>query len=416
MKAAIDVLGTYVATFSNKFYTEYEKNFKFKKVLIMNKQVSSQFQLIAAWLTLFLVGTDLFVVSPLLPDITTNFNISSQQASWIVTSFAVTYAIMAPLFGILADRWGKKRNIVIGLILFSVANAITFFSGSYIIMILSRIFAGGSAAMITSSVFAITGDLAPKNKNGLYLSIATSGFLTAIWVGAPLGNLIGHATHWRTVFIILAIGTFIIAIINGFVFPNYVKTESRTHMALKQFKYIIYDVLVTTFWALAVYGVYTFLGSIFKNTTELSSIMISVAFTFYGVGALIGSLSGGWFSDKFGNHKVIQIGMIGLAVLLILVGITVKLPVLLLPLLTIWAFSGYLIFSSYQSFISKRNTAFSGSVMAWNQTAMYVGITLGSILGGYLMSYRLVFILFVLCALSAVLGLVWYHVKVIHQS
>ncbi|MGC9615210.1 hypothetical protein ACO2FM_04490 [Staphylococcus pasteuri] len=56
--------------------------------------------------------------------------------------------------------------------------------------------------MITSSVFAITGDLAPSSKKGLWLSIATSGFLTSIWIGAPLGNLLSNITNWRTVFFI----------------------------------------------------------------------------------------------------------------------------------------------------------------------------------------------------------------------
>lgn len=377
----------------------------------MKQLMTSQYQLVVAWLTLFFVGTDLFVVSPLLPSITEDFAISSQQASWIVTSFAIIYAVMAPIFGILADCWGKKRNIIIGLILFAIANGITYISGSYLTMLLSRIFAGGSAAMITSSVFAITGDLAPKKKNGLYLSIATSGFLTAIWVGAPIGNIIASATHWRTVFILLAISTVILSLFNSVVLPNIIKHKKQSNMNLMAFKHIVMDVAVTMFWALAVYGIYTFLGTIFKNVTNLSTVMVSIAFTFYGVGALVGSLSGGWLADKLGNDKVIKIGMIALGIMLIILSLIIKKSVLLLPMLSIWAFSGYLIFSAYQSFISKRHATFSGSVMAWNQTAMYVGITLGSIIGGYLINEHTI-LLFMLCAVSAFVGLLWYRVKV----
>ncbi|MBO1199857.1 MFS transporter [Staphylococcus simiae] len=372
---------------------------------------TSQYQLVVAWLTLFFVGTDLFVVSPLLPSMTEDFGISSQQASWIVTSFAIIYAVTAPIFGIIADHWGKKRNIIVGLILFAIANGITYISGSYLTILLSRIFAGGSAAMITSSVFAITGDLAPQKKNGLYLSIATSGFLTAIWVGAPIGNLIASATHWRTVFILLAISTVILSLLNSAVLPNIIKQMEQSNMNLMAFKHMVIDVAVTMFWALAVYGVYTFLGTIFKNVTGLTTVMVSIAFTFYGIGALIGSLSGGWLADKLGNDKVIKIGMTALGIVLIILSLIIKMPVLLLPMLSIWAFSGYLIFSAYQSFIAKRHAAFSGSVMAWNQTAMYVGITLGSMMGGYLINHHSS-LLFVLCAISAFIGLLWYRLKV----
>ena len=51
------------------------------------------------WVTLFLMGTDLFVVSPLLPFISEEYNVSSAMTGWMVTVFAVTYAIAAPFFG-----------------------------------------------------------------------------------------------------------------------------------------------------------------------------------------------------------------------------------------------------------------------------------------------------------------------------
>ncbi|HEC2195869.1 TPA: hypothetical protein R1930_001996 [Staphylococcus delphini] len=50
--------------------------------------------------------------------------------------------------------------------------------------------------------------------------------------------------------------------------------------------------------------------------------MIGVAFTFYGNGALMGSLSGGLFSDKLGNDRVIKMGIIGLGIFILLVRCT----------------------------------------------------------------------------------------------
>ncbi|HEC2178851.1 TPA: hypothetical protein R1940_001504 [Staphylococcus delphini] len=56
--------------------------------------------------------------------------------------------------------------------------------------------------------------------------------------------------------------------------------------------------------------------------TALSNGMIGVAFTFYGNGALMGSLSGGLFSDKLGNDRVIKMGIIGLGIFILLVRCT----------------------------------------------------------------------------------------------
>ena len=124
----------------------------------MNIKITKILELVISWITLFIIGTDLFVISPLLPNIQQNFDISKYEASWSVTVFSIMYAIMAPIFGILADKWGKKRNIVVGSIFFALSNFLTFLTPNFVLLLISRIIAGTSASMITSSVFAIKKD------------------------------------------------------------------------------------------------------------------------------------------------------------------------------------------------------------------------------------------------------------------
>src|SRR5207247_5062361 len=69
-------------------------------------------RLALSWLTMFLVGTELFVVSPLLPLIVADFQSSPALAGLSVAIFALTYMISAPLFGQLADRIGRRRVLV----------------------------------------------------------------------------------------------------------------------------------------------------------------------------------------------------------------------------------------------------------------------------------------------------------------
>src|SRR6266702_3401700 len=68
--------------------------------------------LMVGWLTMFVVGTDLFVVSPLLPMIAADYRVSPAVAGLSVTAFALTYMIGAPLFGHIADRIGRRRMLV----------------------------------------------------------------------------------------------------------------------------------------------------------------------------------------------------------------------------------------------------------------------------------------------------------------
>ncbi|MEB7435280.1 MFS transporter [Staphylococcus pasteuri] len=381
----------------------------------MNIKITKILELVISWITLFIIGTDLFVISPLLPNIQQNFDISKYEASWSVTVFSIMYAIMAPIFGILADKWGKKRNIVVGSIFFALSNFLTFLTPNFVLLLISRIIAGTSASMITSSVFAITGDLAPSSKKGLWLSIATSGFLTSIWIGAPLGNLLSNITNWRTVFLYLSIASITSAILIIFIYPNHINSGSARQLDAKTLSPIIKDVVVTTFWAFAIYGLYTYLGSALRDINHLNSSIVGVAFVFYGVGALVGSLLGGVLSDRLKNNTLISSTFIGLAIALVLVGITFKNIYLVYPLLTLLGISGYIVFSAFQAFISKRHRETSGSAMSWNQTAMYLGITLSSVVGGILIENSHIVLLTLSCALSAVLGMFWFKSRIKHN-
>jgi MFS transporter, DHA1 family, purine base/nucleoside efflux pump len=134
-------------------------------------------KLSVAWITLFLMGTDLFVVSPLLPFISQAYSVDPTTIGWMVTVFAVTYAITAPLFGWLSDKNGRRKFIILGLLLFAISNTLTAFAPSFFWLIISRILAGLSVAAITPLIYAIIGDIAPPNKRGRWLSIVVSRHL-----------------------------------------------------------------------------------------------------------------------------------------------------------------------------------------------------------------------------------------------
>src|SRR5467141_1469149 len=78
--------------------------------------------LVAGWLTMFVIGTDLFVVSPLLPMIAADYRVSPAVAGLCVTVFSLTYMVSAPLFGHLADRIGRRWMLVCCLAAFAAAN------------------------------------------------------------------------------------------------------------------------------------------------------------------------------------------------------------------------------------------------------------------------------------------------------
>src|SRR5207248_11430750 len=105
-------------------------------------------RLAVGWLTLFVVGTDLFVVSPLLPSIAGDFVLSPAAAGLSATLFCVAYMVTAPLLGGLADRVGRRPTLVACLIGFAIANGLTGTAADFASLLAYRVLAGTAAAGI----------------------------------------------------------------------------------------------------------------------------------------------------------------------------------------------------------------------------------------------------------------------------
>ena len=366
--------------------------------------MQGKISLIISWITLFLMGTDLFVVSPLLPFISEEYNVSPETTGWMVTVFAMTYAFSAPVFGWLSDKKGRRTFIMFGLLLFAISNALTAFAPSFLWLIVSRILAGLSVASITPLIYAIIGDIAPPNRRGTWLSIVVSGHLTALWAGAPLGTLLEHFLGWRSVFVVMAIIGVILAVVNFKTWASIPKSDETKDIVEGNLLRILGSVSVTTIWAISMYALYVYLGAALYSENKFSSSEIALAVTFYGVGAVLGSLTSGQLTDKFGESKISKSTLIFLTVILICLGIFFSSGDWVYLFLFLWALVGYAAFTSYQARLAVEYPKERGIVMAWNNTALYIGITIGSMIGGYVISNWGYSLLPYVCSVAAIIS------------
>jgi predicted MFS family arabinose efflux permease len=342
-------------------------------------------RLLTGWMTLFLIGTDLFVISPLLPFIAADEKVTASTAGWMVTVFSLTYAVCAPVFGRLSEYKGRRFFIVLGLILFSVSNIMTAVSPWFAWLIASRVLAGISVASVTPLIYAIIGDVAPVKRRGVWLSIVISGHLSALCLGAPIGAVLEQLLGWRSVFLLLAAFSVVFAVVNGVVWKSIVKVSTISKRPEgRELSSILTAVCVTTLWAIAMYAVYVYLGTGLYVENHFLSPKIAWAVSAYGIGAVVGSLSSGWLTDKFGSTCVSHVSLLFLVAVLIGLGLLFTQPWVYI-LLCLWAFVGYAGFTSYQARLADEFPSMRGIVMAWNNTALYVGITFGSIMGGSVM-------------------------------
>jgi len=348
------------------------------------------------WLTLFLIGTDLFVISPLLPRIAASLKVSPAQAGLTVTLFALAYLAGGPSLGALADRRGHARVLAGALLLFAAANLATGFANGLAALLAARAAAGLAASGITPSVYALISAAAPAEHRATWLATVTSGLLLALTTGAPAGSLLGSALGWHATFAILAaaaVAMFLVIWYSAHRHPAAHPRRSETEPSHQPRPDPPASVLarlravgVTTLWALAVYGVYTYLGTIISTYLHASAAIVAAALACYGAGAIAGNLAGGRLTDRLGASRARLAALVALTAALVILAAALRggaTPVL--PALALLGLAAYPFFTAQQTRLALVFPAASGSILAWNNSAMYAGILAGSALGGLLL-------------------------------
>jgi predicted MFS family arabinose efflux permease len=339
--------------------------------------------LAVGWLTMFIIGTDLFVISPLLPMIATEYRISAALAGLSVTVFSLTYMFGAPVFGHLADRVGRRRVLVGGLAVFAAANLATAAATNIGILLAARIAAGAAGAAVSPSVYALVAGAAPPERRASWMALVVSGLLVSLAVGAPIGAWAGAALGWNAVFAALAALSCLLILPNRQVWAPEPHLADPAALALSALdaRTVAARLLPMVLWSTGLYGMYTYLGTGLA-AAGYSVEEIAQAILMYGLGAIAGVLIGGRLADRLGARLMAAAALLGLSGCFIGLYLSVHGGMLVGLALGATSAVAQLFFPAQQAGIAHDFPNRRASMMAWNNSALFFGIGLGSLLGG----------------------------------
>jgi MFS family permease len=139
------------------------------------------------------------LVVPLLPDFPRLLDTSIDNASWLVTVTLLTSAVATPILSRLADMYGKRRMIVVSLLVLLAGSLLGASSDSLWVLIVARALQGFAPALIPIGISTMRDELPPERIGGaVALMSATLGIGGA--VGLPLSGVIYEAFGWQAVF------------------------------------------------------------------------------------------------------------------------------------------------------------------------------------------------------------------------
>jgi MFS family permease len=122
------------------------------------------------------------------------------KTGWLATAFLLSYMLLAPIFGFLADRISRWRIICFGVMVWSLASAGSGLAASFTLLLITRLFVGVGEAAYGPAAPTIISDLFPLQVRGRVMSL----FYLAIPVGSALGYVLGGKVDaiygWRWAF------------------------------------------------------------------------------------------------------------------------------------------------------------------------------------------------------------------------
>src|SRR5690606_5860829 len=127
---------------------------------------SNNFALYVLMFNMFIAMSGIGLIIPIMPEYLDTFGVAGQALGTLIATFALAQFLFSPLSGQLSDKYGRKKLIIIGLIIFGLSQLVFGLASDLWILYLARFFSGLGAAFLIPPMMAFVADITTFEERG----------------------------------------------------------------------------------------------------------------------------------------------------------------------------------------------------------------------------------------------------------
>ncbi|MGO6850049.1 MFS transporter [Rhizobium beringeri] len=249
----------------------------------------------------FGIGTGEFAIMGLLPNVADTFSVTTPQAGYVISAYALGVVVGAPVIAVLAAKMARRTLLLMLMLIFAAGNILSAMAPTFESFTLLRFVSGlphgayfGVAALVAAS-------MVPVHRRARAVGRVMLGLTVATLLGTPLTTFFGQSLDWQVAFFSVGVlGLLTVALIWFYVPKDRVSEEAGFLRELGAFRRP--QVWLTLGIAAVGYGgMFAMFSYIASTTTEVAMLpeaAVPIMLVLFGVGMNAGNFIGSWLADK----------------------------------------------------------------------------------------------------------------------
>lgn len=186
----------------------------------MEKQTNRLAVTVALFIATFMSGVEGTIVSTAMPTIVASLD-GLAIMNWVFAIYLLSSAVMTPIYGKLADKYGRKRIFMVGITLFVLGSALCAAAQSMHFLVMARLIQGIGAGSILPISMTIIADLYPVEQRANIMGLNNAAWGIASIVAPLIGGILVEKLSWHWIFLFnVPIGIVVIILVGLFLFEK----------------------------------------------------------------------------------------------------------------------------------------------------------------------------------------------------